>query len=66
MEIYTTSKEKIRTRGGERPEWNDYHKRYYVTGYRWVKGRRAWSRTAALHSFEGYSEDPRCTYAAGQ
>lgn len=43
--------EGIRIKVTEAPHWSDYHLRWYVCGYRWIKTRRDWSRQLTLHNF---------------
>jgi hypothetical protein len=31
------------------PRFNDFHKRWYVDGHRWIKSRRKWSSNALSH-----------------
>ena len=39
-----------------KPEWSDYHQRFYVAGYRWIKSTQKFSSNCLLHSFKGYDE----------
>lgn len=39
---------------GEVPHYNDYHKRYYVGGRRWIKSKKKFSNNRLLHNFTHY------------
>ena len=54
MIIRTIEGIRIKTREDERPEWSNYHKRFYVAGYRWVKTKQAWSSNCLLHNFVSF------------
>lgn len=41
----------------EPPRWNDYHKRWYAAGYRWIKSRQSFSGNCLLHNFKTYELD---------
>jgi len=62
MIIYTNDRQKIETRNGERPEWSEPHKRFYVAGYRWIKSRQKFSGNCLLHNFTGWSEDEQVSW----
>ena len=36
------------------PHWNDFHSRWYVEGYRWIKTKKAFSTVRTLHNFLDY------------
>lgn len=50
----------VKPKPGELPHWNDFHKTFYVYGFRWIKTKRKWSGVCILHSFRAFEwcEDP--------
>jgi hypothetical protein len=38
----------------EEPRWNDYHKRWYAAGYRFIKSRATFSGNCLLHNFKSF------------
>jgi hypothetical protein len=52
MTITTETGLQIKT--SETPHWNEFHKRWYVWGARWIKSRGVWSTVIGLHNFNSY------------
>lgn len=40
----------------ETPKFNDYHKAYYVHGFRWIKSKKKFSSSNLLHNFPHYEK----------
>lgn len=40
----------------ETPHWNDFYKRFYAYGFRWIKTKETFSTVSVLHNFESYTE----------
>jgi hypothetical protein len=50
--IFQTDKgERIQADG--QPEWNEFHSLWYVSGFRFIKSRQAFSKTRLLHKRQG-------------
>ncbi len=39
----------------ETPQFNDYHGRFYVWGYRWIETKQRWSSSWILHNFKSFT-----------
>lgn len=40
----------------EEPRWNEFHKRFYAGGYRWIKSKKRFSSSELLHNFEHFEK----------
>ena len=54
MIITTENGTRIEALEGNTIEWDEFHKRFYLWGFRWIKSKGRWSNTLNLHNFEKY------------
>jgi hypothetical protein len=50
-----TSIDRIKLIDGTKPEWSEFHKRWYVRGFRFIKSRGTFSGTAYVHSGHSFT-----------
>jgi hypothetical protein len=55
MTITTDKGIKIKISGKAAPEWSEFHKRFYVYGYRWIATKQKFSSNSLLHNFTNYT-----------
>ena len=55
MNITTDKGERIKTT--EIPTWNEMHKCFYASGFRWIKTRQKWSGSHLIHNFKSFEEE---------
>jgi hypothetical protein len=36
------------------PDWNEFHRRFYVPGHRWIKSKNRYSTSYTIHYFKDY------------
>ena len=54
--IYTTDKGvQIKAKEGKAPEFNEFHQRWYLWGYRWIKSTGKFSGNCSLHNAEQFT-----------
>lgn len=54
MILRTDKGERIQTRNGETPHYSEFHKRWYVAGFRFIRTKQTFSGSCLLHSFKSF------------
>lgn len=54
--IHTTDKG-VKIKSTEVPHYNEFHKKYYVWGHRFVNTKQTWSGQKTLHNFDKFTTE---------